>query len=113
MDSWKGKSYDSGRARQEAGSDPESVQHVDQGVYGGVIYPDARFFVQFGTRFYNRTAPYSVAHYHGLPLIVPGGGGGISGYAWQPSSYQTMYYPGTTVHSHGLVGPQQLYYSGH
>ena len=106
VESWKGKSYDTNRVGSVHHIDHISATQIEPGLSG-----------QYGTWYYSMTAPYSVVHYHGLPLSVPGGGGGISGYAWVspqlPCSYQAKYLPWTTVHSPGHPGSTQLYYSGH
>ena len=99
--SWKGQTY-------------ESASSVHNGYLGVGTYQNPRMFGTLGNLHSNMTTPYSVVHYHGLPHSVPGGGGGISGYALPsgllPSSYQTIYWPGSHVNSRGLSVPQLGYY---
>ena len=93
-------------------SDEAGVEaHKNVGAVHDVsIYQGSKLLGPHGTSYFNNTAPHSVAHYHGLHHVVPGGGGGISGYAL-PSIYQTMYWPSLSVHRYGLSG-QQLGYIG-
>ena len=99
--SWQGQTYES------------AVHNVDFGGQSVGAYQDPRLG-QLGAYSYNITAPYSVVNCHGLPHSVPGGGGGISGYALPsgllPSSYQTMYWPSSYVNNTRLVVPQLGYY---
>ena len=117
IESWHGKSYDAVATQvgQVAhGPTLYGGQVYGPGPVGSWSYPAVESQAYPAPYSYS-TAPNSVGHTYGLPLSVPGGGGGISGYGLPSnhvqSSDHTKYWPDSAVHNTGLSQLPPSYYT--